>query len=80
MTNLTYSRDTYSQYELRHRWLEETIGKYNWGNVPRDDRVWSYTEAFGTFYYCFLNESDAMMYLLKWTGGQILKVKDTLVE
>lgn len=80
MIKITYGRDTYSQHELRHRWLEETIGRYNWGNVLRTDSLWCYTEAFGTFYYCFLNESDAMMYLLKWSGGQILKIKDTLIE
>lgn len=73
MTNVQYSRDYYSQNELRHRWLEETIGRYNWGSVLRTDSLWCYTEAFGIFQYRFVNESDAMMYLLKWSGGKIFK-------
>lgn len=69
MVTVSYNRNYYSQYPARDEWLIETIGTGNYGSHIREGMKWCSYEAFGHWQYRFVNEADAMLFILKWPGA-----------
>jgi hypothetical protein len=65
MIKIKFGKDKYHLVVEMNKWLKENIGHGGW--QPMLDAKWHVESAYGTTWYVFKDESDAMLFLLRWS-------------
>lgn len=71
MITINLSRDAYSTSPERHEWISNNIGEWTWSISTKwfmeSDSLVRVAEAFGYYSYTFKNESDSILFALRWS-------------
>jgi hypothetical protein len=65
LISVKLGREYYHLYRDLTIWCEKKFGTGDWGE-PSADNLWGNEIIFGTTYFYFRNESDAIIFSLRW--------------
>jgi hypothetical protein len=63
---IIFDKNRYHQQDEMIAWCRENIGPGGWYDMIPDDMDWSMGCVFGRTTFCFKNEQDCTLFLLKW--------------
>lgn len=70
MVTLRFGEDKHHLHTEMMQWAVDNFGKGTYHGVYDDSATWSVAFTFNTQTYVFVDDSQAMMFKLRWGGQQ----------